>query len=122
MKKRIRKKAKQLAKNPKQTAELLREGVRLLQSPGLPARFVAELKWMIRMIQASVRKEYPHMPWKTFVLLVGGLLYFVVPVDAVPDFIPVAGWLDDMTVVTGIYRSVSADIQLFKDWSGQQIQ
>lgn len=30
--------------------------------------------------------------------LAGAVSYFVLPIDIVPDFIPVAGWLDDLVV------------------------
>lgn len=32
------------------------------------------------------------------VLIVAALLYLISPIDAVPDFIPFAGWLDDVGV------------------------
>lgn len=34
------------------------------------------------------------------VLVVAALLYLISPIDAVPDFIPFAGWLDDVAVAT----------------------
>jgi len=32
------------------------------------------------------------------ILVVAALLYLISPLDAVPDFIPFAGWLDDVSV------------------------
>jgi len=32
------------------------------------------------------------------ILIVAALLNLISPIDAVPDFIPIAGWLDDVTV------------------------
>ncbi|MDQ7784839.1 MAG: YkvA family protein [Desulfomonilaceae bacterium] len=32
------------------------------------------------------------------ILIVAALLYLISPIDAVPDFIPFAGWLDDVAV------------------------
>jgi uncharacterized membrane protein YkvA (DUF1232 family) len=34
------------------------------------------------------------------VLIVAGLLYLMTPCDAVPDYLPVVGWLDDLTVAS----------------------
>jgi len=36
----------------------------------------------------------------TFILIFG-LLYIISPSDAIPDFIPVAGWADDVVVGVG---------------------
>jgi uncharacterized membrane protein YkvA (DUF1232 family) len=34
------------------------------------------------------------------ILVVAALAYLISPIDAVPDFIPFAGWLDDVAVAT----------------------
>ena len=36
------------------------------------------------------------------VLIVGALLYLISPIDAIPDMIPVVGWLDDIGVATAV--------------------
>jgi len=40
-------------------------------------------------------------------LLIGSLLYLVLPIDVVPDFIPVAGLLDDVAVLTYAWTKLS---------------
>lgn len=35
-------------------------------------------------------------------LIVGALGYFIMPWDAVPDLIPVAGWADDAGVIAAV--------------------
>ena len=39
-------------------------------------------------------------------LIVGGLFYFISPMDLIPDFIPVAGFVDDIAVIGGVYASI----------------
>lgn len=41
-------------------------------------------------------------PWYVKLLLAAGLLYIIVPVDIVPDTIPIFGWLDDLAVASFI--------------------
>jgi uncharacterized membrane protein YkvA (DUF1232 family) len=38
-------------------------------------------------------------PWYAKALTVFVLAYLISPIDLIPDFIPVAGWLDDATIV-----------------------
>lgn len=38
-------------------------------------------------------------PWYAKFIIVISLLYLVSPIDIIPDFIPVAGYLDDIVVV-----------------------
>jgi uncharacterized membrane protein YkvA (DUF1232 family) len=51
--------------------------------------------------------RHPAMPWlpKLLALLVVG--YFLSPIDLIPDFIPVIGYLDDLILVPiGIYLTL----------------
>lgn len=45
-------------------------------------------------------------PFHVRATLIGALLYFVVPFDAVPDFIPIAGFLDDASVLAAAIASI----------------
>jgi uncharacterized membrane protein YkvA (DUF1232 family) len=40
-------------------------------------------------------------------LIIGGLLYLVLPLDIVPDFLPIVGLLDDVTVIGFIWKKLS---------------
>ena len=39
-------------------------------------------------------------PWYGKLILTVGLLYILVPVDFIPDTIPVFGWLDDLVIAS----------------------
>ena len=41
-------------------------------------------------------------PWYGKLILTVGLLYILVPVDFIPDTIPVFGWLDDLAIASFI--------------------
>lgn len=47
-------------------------------------------------------------------LIVGALLYFISPVDLIPDFIPVAGYIDDAAVVAGVVALLSDLLKRFE--------
>lgn len=41
-------------------------------------------------------------PLKAKILLVLAIVYFLSPIDLIPDFIPVIGYLDDMIIVPAL--------------------
>lgn len=45
-------------------------------------------------------------PW---VLAVFALLYFISPIDPIPDIIPIAGLLDDVAVVGWVVKTILAN-------------
>jgi uncharacterized membrane protein YkvA (DUF1232 family) len=63
----------------------------------------------------------PRVPSGTKLVLGGAALYLASPVDLVPDFIPILGYLDDLLVVAivldGVFGSVERTI-LFAHWPG----
>jgi len=43
-----------------------------------------------------------------WIKIVAAIIYIISPIDLVPDFIPVAGWLDDLAVL------IVAGVPIFK--------
>ncbi|GJM27859.1 MAG: hypothetical protein DHS20C17_04940 [Cyclobacteriaceae bacterium] len=73
------------------------------------------LKTFIRMLKASRSGQY-DLPWITILMVVAALIYFVMPLDALPDFIPITGYLDDFAVIVAIYKKFKHDIDAFQAW------
>ena len=65
------------------------------------ARFIPDCIVLLRRLSADER-----LPRWVRVLPLLGIAYLVVPIDLVPDFIPVAGQADDAIVVALILRVV----------------
>lgn len=84
----------------------------------------AEVKFQIdifiRMIKAHLSKRYSGLSRRSLGLTVLGLFYFVLPTDLVPDFIPFVGYVDDITVLLAIFKSIQSDIEKFLDWEKNQ--
>jgi uncharacterized membrane protein YkvA (DUF1232 family) len=65
----------------------------------------------------------PRVAWWRKALLVGLIGYLVMPVDLVPDFISVAGQLDDAIIVVLVLRTVlrgTGEPLLCEHWPGPQ--
>ncbi len=63
---------------------------------------------------------YRNLPVSTIVALVAGLLYVVLPIDVLADFIPVLGWLDDAAVMSFVIAAEQKDLQKYLSWKEQQ--
>lgn len=75
----------------------------------------------IALVKAWVNGDYRQVSTKTIVVLVAALLYFVVPLDVIPDFIFGIGLLDDAAVLGYVFSQVQDEIQAFLVWqSGEQ--
>jgi uncharacterized membrane protein YkvA (DUF1232 family) len=68
-----------------------------------------------RMIQAHRTGQF-KVSSKTLGLIVLGLVYFVMPMDIIPDFLPVIGFADDLSVLIAIFNSVKHEVDSFLDW------
>ncbi len=90
----------------------------------LAADVLSNIRLFARMILAYVRGDYREIPWRSIVLIIGALLYFVMPLDMIPDFIPATGFVDDITVILLVFKAVSDDINAFKRYEsgGEEVK
>ena len=75
-----------------------------------------------RLIKAYALGEYREVPWKTILLIVAAVIYFVNPLDLVPDIIPLTGLTDDFAVLIWVYNSVSNEIEKFLEWENNKVR
>ncbi len=55
-----------------------------------------------------VRDSY--VPWYRKAIVVAALIYFIAPIDAIPDLAPLFGYLDDLGVVTAVLKYMGSEI------------
>ena len=75
-----------------------------------------------RLVRAYALGEYKDIPWKTILLIVAAIIYFVNPLDLVPDIIPLTGLTDDFAVLLWVYNSVSNEIDKFLSWEKSRVK
>ncbi len=92
-----------------------------LQHPGRSlAGVTRDAKGLVRMVRAAATGRYRKLPRRTLVAAVAGLIYFLDPLDAIPDFIPVVGFLDDAAVLAWVVSRVRKDLDDFLAWEAGQ--
>ena len=56
----------------------------------------------------------PRVPrWRRYAGLFA-LVYFLMPVDFIPDFIPLLGWLDDLGVLSAAALFISREVEHYR--------
>lgn len=118
--KKILAQAEEYFKKPLRVKELLNDAYKKASEKkdiGTIAHDVWEnLQTLSRLIKAAVTGEYTGIPTSTIIGGIAVLLYFLTPIDFVPDFIPVIGLLDDVALLAWFLTSIKGEIEKFEDW------
>jgi uncharacterized membrane protein YkvA (DUF1232 family) len=69
-----------------------------------------------RISRAYASGQYREVPWKTMVMIVAALAYFVMPIDLLPDLMPITGLTDDVAVLVAVYNAVTVEVDKFLLW------
>ena len=106
-------KAKELIKNPQAVTELVDKVKKLLSKKGL-AEVKDDLITMVAYVKDVATGKYKDYKGTNLAIIIAALLYVVMPVDAIPDFIPVAGWADDVFVVGWALERIREELAMYK--------
>lgn len=58
--------------------------------------------------------KYKDYSMTALITLVAGMVYVVSPIDIIPDFIPVVGFTDDITVFLFVLKSVNDELERYR--------
>nr|WP_245169653.1 DUF1232 domain-containing protein [Streptococcus suis] len=72
------------------------------------------------MVRSYIRRDYNKLPKGTILAIIGALIYFFSPIDALPDFILGAGLLDDAFVLNACLKLIKTDVDDFRSWQASQ--
>ncbi|HFR3264672.1 TPA: YkvA family protein [Streptococcus suis] len=75
---------------------------------------------LISMVRSYIRRDYSKLPKGTILAIIGALIYFFSPIDALPDFILGAGLLDDAFVLNACLKLIKTDVDDFRNWQASQ--
>lgn len=113
-------KAKEYLDTPDKIPSLIEKAKKKAKKKNGPLREVWEaLMTFFRLLKAYAKKEYREIPWESIVLILATVIYFVMPIDLIPDFLP-WGYIDDAALIAWTMRSVAVDIENFRQWEKEQ--
>ena len=106
-------------KDPEAARRLLDEAAHKAQGRGVLAGVWQDVTTLIALVRAYFDGRYRQVPWKTVASAIGALAYFVMPIDATPDFIPLVGYVDDALVLSVVFKALRVDMERFRAWQKQ---
>ena len=84
-------------------------------SSGPLKNIINDVKDLYYLTKDSIKGNYKLHP-VNLSIIAGGLIYFIIPTDLIPDFIPFVGMVDDIVLLTTIIRSMQGELHKYRDW------
>lgn len=76
--------------------------------------FKDNLSVAVSLVKDWLKGNYKEVPKKTIIYLIGAFIYFLMPIDMIPDFIFKFGLLDDIAVLNFVLGAFIEDIENYK--------
>ena len=114
-------KAKQYVNDPEKTKLLLKNAMKKANRNKGPLKKIWDnLTALFRLVGAWAKGEYKNVPKKVILLAISAIIYFLMPFDLIPDFMPVSGYIDDAAVVGYVIKSTGEYLENFRVWEKQK--
>lgn len=93
----------------------------IVRHAGALRKYWEDVKTFFSMVKDYVSGNYREVPFGTIAAIVGALAYALSPIDAIPDFIPVLGYLDDAMVLGLCLKLVQGDVEDYRQWQTKRL-
>lgn len=90
-----------------------------LQENSTFERVFTDTKLFLGLVNDYYKGNYRKIPYKSLAAGVAALLYIINPVDIVPDFIPLVGYIDDAMVIGFCIKLVESDLEAYRHWKNR---
>lgn len=80
------------------------------------SQFWLQLRAVLRLLRAWWTGDYRQLSRTTVITLLAAVIYFVMPIDAIPDWIVGVGFLDDAYVLGWAVNAVRKELDEFLRW------
>lgn len=109
-------KAVEFLKDADELDRFLERVTQKFQKIGPMGKKLAYIPEMIMLIRSYAIKEYTDISFAEIVAIIAALIYFVSPLDVLPDSIPGLGIIDDTIVIGIVIKWCDEDIDKYMEW------
>ncbi len=81
-----------------------------------------KLKLIIALARDWSKGRYREVSKGNMILILAGIIYFVSPLDIIPDFIVGLGFLDDAAILTFVINRLDKEIEKYREWKNNSLQ
>lgn len=85
-------------------------------------RYIDDVQILFNLIRDYANGHYREIPFNIVAAIGAALIYVLSPLDLIPDFIPVVGYLDDAAVIAFCLNLVERDLVSYKVWKNNQLK
>lgn len=119
--KRFESAAKDYIDQPEKTKELIQKANKKANEKKNALHEVWDrLQLLFELVTAWRKGDYRKIPTGSILMIIATIVYFVTPIDIVPDFLVGLGILDDAAVIGFTLKQISTDLDKFKLWKEQE--
>ncbi len=108
--------AEEILKDDKRMDRFLQRLEKKLKVIPVAGKTLSMIPTLIELIRSYIKKEYKDIPIGSIIAIISALLYWLTPIDALPDTLPGIGYVDDVSVLALCLKLVKSDIDDYEKW------
>lgn len=92
----------------------------IVEKTGFLSQYWEDIKTSFALIRDWFNGSYDKVPARMIVSLAGALIYLVSPLDLIPDWVPMAGLVDDAAMLAFVFQLSKVDLSVYRRWKMAQ--
>jgi len=77
---------------------------------------IDDVKMLFSLIADIFQQKYKLFPVTSVIGVIASLVYFLSPIDVIPDILPFIGLTDDVAVIGFLIVQIKSDLDKYKKW------
>src|SRR6218665_1375232 len=119
--KRFAKIGKQLLNDKNITLLKIQEGfIKASQNKGKLTAVWEKMQLLFSLAKDYANGTYTNVSRAAIIAIIASLLYFISPLDVIPDFIAGLGLVDDAFIIGYVFNKVAKELEKYQAWKSKE--